>query len=231
MKRREFIPSIMALVTLMLTSCAMYHPQLADIALIDHKGDTRVSASLMGGNVGATITTGLTNHMAVQLTGNVTGNDQNYFHGAIGFYDSRDHFCIEGYIGLGNGYAHNSRKPDPTTYSYGRYTIPFVQVNLGWRNLTKAHIDCGVAFKYGRYYPHIKNYTWGYNPVTDTDEEVVYSYSTTNSVIEPQAFFRIGGEMVKFNFQVGYCYLDDLRRKGVGGYNPFVIASGITLFL
>ena len=221
----------MVLVASMLTGCAMYYPQLADIALIDHKGDTRVSASLTGGNVGATITTGLTNHMAVQLTGNVRWDEANYLHGALGYYNRIDNFCIEGYLGLGSGYANNHHKPDPSISAHGRYVIPFAQVNLGWRDLTKAHIDCGMAFKYGYYVPHITHYTIRYNPETNAGEEVVDTYLTTNRVIEPQAFFRIGGEKVKFNLQIGFCYLDKMSRKTISGYNPLAISTGITFFL
>ena len=228
---KKVVILIVVLSSVLFAGCGvMYHPQLADVPLIDHKGDTRVSATayaypLFGFET--TTTVGLANHFAWQLH---LGTD--YFHVAPGIFFAHDNRVLEAYIGYGKG---NGGRNHPTDYliDYGRgsYTSVFLQFNYGWKDLTKAHIDYGFSLKVGRFEPVFN----GKIP-TIVDNNVVgenISYYTTNLQLEPQAFFRIGGEHIKYCLQAGFVYLPDLSafnraNSDVFHYSPFSISNGIT---
>lgn len=217
---------------------SMYSPQLAEVPLIAGKGDTRASASINGIGADATVSTGISNHLAMQLSGSIHDEDIFYHHAALGYFTGYGKFGAEGYLGLGfgNGHVHDI---DDGYNTKGTYLLPFVQLNLGWSNLTKAHIDCGVALKYGRMSPGfgITYETW--HSDTQTSTYTSGKYSTVNNMFEPQVFFRIGGEKVKYSLQIGMSVLDDiLHYKDSKWYNcntvpydPLTVSMGVTFFL
>ena len=233
MRPRSLVLTAMVASTLALTGCGMvspmYSPQLAEVPLIAHRGDTRASVAVKGiMGLDATLSTGITNHLALQLYGSVHDEERFYHHTALGYYTSGDHFAVEGYLGLGYGHGHVMDLNDGT-FVRGTYMLPFAQVNLGWRNLSKAHIDCGIALKYGRFFPIFDISQDHYDLETDS-WYTTYEYSSTrNQLIEPQVFFRIGGERVKYSLQIGYSRF--LTNDNALYHSPLTIAMGATFFL
>lgn len=228
------------LLSMMATGCGvMYYPQLADVPLIDHQGDTRVSAAAYfypHWGFETTTTVGLANHFAWQV--HLNYGLVSYFHVSPGVFFSNDNRVLEAYVGLGMGSGGRSGLGHSLVdYGRGSYTSAFLQLNYGWKNLTKAHIDYGFSLKAGYFMPSF-NGKIPYIDETQIDETITVagrdiSYYGTNLQLEPQAFFRIGGEHVKYSLQVGLVYLPDLSafnraNHNVFHYSPFSITNGIT---
>ena len=213
----------MVAVAMLSASCGVYHPQLAEIPLIDHKGDVHVSAAIST-PLSATVTmsAGVADHIAVQIYTDITSLiSANYSHFAIGYYGNWEKSAFELYAGFGCGTS-KVQDIDHTWLNFGKYYIPYAQANWGLKNLTKAHIDFGVSLKAGYIVPefHIFN--------TERD---FYSWDMeTGYLIEPQLFARLGSEHVKFGLQAGYC-LTNIFRTEETYYDPFAVGLGVTFFI
>lgn len=97
---------IILVLTFMMSGCWLYKPQLADVPLIEHKGDVRVAGSVyLFPAIGATatISAGLTNRLALQLHTDYESRDVHYSHAALGLYKSLGKRVREGYLGIGYG--------------------------------------------------------------------------------------------------------------------------------
>lgn len=222
-----------ALLVMPMVGCSIYHPQAVDIPLINHAGDTRVDASMALSTwllpdvitANATVSYGFNDWLAGQAHVNY-GGENYYTQLAPGAYlPLGEHGLLEGYAGMGFGGAwrDKTRMPDTASssdYRYsGRFSVPFGQVNIGWHDLTGAHIDLALGFKGGAYIPRFV-YT-----AFDSDGNAVpsesYAYSTPSLLLEPQLVFRIGGETVKFCLRGSFAWLSDLEGNGGGGANRF----------
>lgn len=215
--------------------CAnLYQPQLADVPLIDHKGDFRLSMQgYLFHNAGlqATVTTGLTNHLSVQAHSNLRLNNCYYGHLAMGFFFPIDeHMVFETYVGCGQGHG-EKEDVDHSYKTSGTFTLPFLQCNFGLTNLTKAHIDFGASLKGGVLVPDFH--------IVYSDNTPSLHYMQGNWLIEPQLFFRIGGEHIKYNLQLGFCWLNDMRdyqdpHFGLGThtitYTPISLSMGVSFY-
>ena len=217
--------SIVVPAALLCSACSIYHPQAVDIPLINHAGDVRVDASVsasawvlpdvMAFNV--TGSYGFTDWLAGQVHFNY-GGDNLYGQLAPGAYlPLGEHGLLEGYAGLGLGSAWRERAAMPSdsvnstgTYEYsGRFTLPFAQVNIGWHDLSGAHIDLALGLKAGAYVPsfHYRRYDAEGTLMPESSSV----YATTNLLLEPQLVFRIGGETVKFCLRASFAWLSDLH--------------------
>ena len=241
MKRIFTILAVAA--TLVLGGCSIYHPQTVDIPLINHAGDTRldvaagVSTWLLPDVVtfGGTISYGATDWLALQGHLNY-GGDNIYFQAAPGAYlPLGEHGLLEGYAGYGIGsswreaQASSSDTVSAGTYAYsGHFSLPFGQVNIGWHNLGRAHIDLALGLKGGAYMPDFQ-----YNRY-DADGVLMPShcshYSTPNLLIEPQLQFRIGGERVKYCLRISMAFLSDINTNGGEHFTAdfLTISNGLT---
>lgn len=228
-----------------MTGCTtLYHPQLADVPMIDHKGDIRVSLNgevTTPYSVGSTVTVGVTDAFAIQLHANTNIEvDKNFYsHLAAGLFKSMGSTLLEGYAALGFGIGENWNGADILYTTKGHYVLPFLQLNYGLHNATKAHIDAGVALKVGVMVPEftIHYYNNGSQP------ESFAEYATANMLLEPQFFFRIGDDKVRFTFQFGYNYLNDMHgfedshyldwswRPNPVRYDSFSASLGLTFYL
>ena len=235
---------MMALLTLLSTGCSIYHPQAVDIPLINHAGDTRVDASaalstwvfpdVMTFN--ATVSHGFTDWLAGQVHVNY-GGENYYVQLAPGAYlPLGEHGLLEGYVGSGFGGAW--RRSEVTTtadtvttnnnYGYsGRFTVPFGQVNIGWHDLTGAHIDLALGLKTGAYLPSFEYREFNADGTVQADQ--TSHYSTPNLLLEPQVVFRIGGESVKFCLRGSFCWLSDLFEGGGDRFTAdfFTLSAGV----
>ena len=229
--------------TLALAGCSIYHPQTVDIPLINHAGDTRldvaagVSTWLLPDVVtfGGTISYGATDWLALQGHLNY-GGDNIYFQAAPGAYlPLGEHGLLEGYAGYGIGsswreaQATSSDTVSAGTYAYsGHFSLPFGQVNIGWHDLGRAHIDLALGLKGGAYMPDFQ-----YNRY-DADGALMPSrcshYSTPNLLIEPQLQFRIGGERVKYCLRISMAFLSDINTNGGEHFTAdfLTISNGLT---
>ena len=232
----------MAAVLLLTTSCSIYHPQAVDIPLINHAGDTRVDASLAMSTwllpdvmtINATASYGFTDWLAGQVHINY-GGENFYTQLAPGAYlPLGEHGLLEGYTGLGMGGAWRrptSQASDSSvvrTYDYkGRFSVPFGQVNIGWHDLTGAHIDLAVGLKAGAYLPDFtyREYDSDGNLVPDE----CYTYRTPSLLFEPQLVFRIGGEHVKFCLRGSFAWLSDIDGNNASGTSNRFTADLFTL--
>lgn len=222
MKKGSYI-LLCTMVAMLSASCGVYHPQLAEIPLIDHKGDVRLSAKIgTPSTASVTISAGVANHFAVQVYTDITPMvSSNYSHFAIGYYGVCGRSVYELYAGLGYGTS-KINDVDRVWWTFGKYHIPYIQANWGVRNLTKAHVDLGVSLKTGCIVPefHIINTIWN-----------TYSWDTkTGYLIEPQTFVRFGGERVKFCLQAGYCFTDIFQTSQTH-HVPYAISMGVTFFV
>jgi hypothetical protein len=218
--------SLCIALALLATGCSIYHPQAVDIPLINHAGDTRVDAALGVSTwvlpdvvtAGATVSHGFNDWLAGQVHVNY-GGDNVYAQLAPGAYlPLGEHGLLEGYVGTGMGGAWRKRvdataQSDTGTshhnYDYsGRYSVPFGQVNIGWHDLTAAHIDLAFGLKLGAYLPDFeyRKYDGNGSLIAGSEE----TYSTANFLVEPQFLFRIGGERMKWNVKVGFNWLSDI---------------------
>lgn len=93
--------------TMMVTSCIVYHPQTIDIPLISTKHDLRIDAGIsIVPSAYSTVSCGLTDKVALQAFGSLGSDERYYFQGAIGIYKNYDNQKVmELYSGFGYGYG------------------------------------------------------------------------------------------------------------------------------
>lgn len=209
-----------------MTSCWIYKPQLADIPLINHKGDVRVAGSIywpVPTGVNATVSLGVTNHLALQMHGEFESLDVFYSHAAMGFYNADSTSVLEGYLGLGKGHGDANINTDPSN-AYGPYCIGFAQLNYGWH--LNRRCDIGLALKAGKMLSFLR----GVDADDPNDDNMAFGYSK-HTLLEPQFFFRVGGEKVKFQVQLGYTYLSDWPKSYVFRYIPISLSTGLCFTL
>lgn len=227
------------------SGCSIYHPQAVDIPLINHAGDTRVDASVAMSTwvlpdvvtFNATASHGFTDWLAGQVHLNY-GGDNFYSQLAPGAYlPLGEHGLLEGYVGFGMGGAWRERNNMPSeadtasaasTYDYsGHFSVPFGQVNIGWHDLTGAHIDLALGFKAGVYTPDFKYRRYDSDGALIPDECSVYT--TPSLLLEPQLVFRIGGEHVKFCVRASFAWLSDMEGSTSSGTSSHFTADLFTL--
>lgn len=229
MKKNRCLP-FFALLAVMSTSCSIYHPQAVDIPLISHAGDTRVDASVALSTwllpdvmtLNATVSHGFNDWLAGQVHLNY-GGENYYGQAAPGAYlPLGEHGLLEGYVGMGFGGAWRDQAEQVSdsvssrTYSYsGRFTVPFGQVNIGWHDLTGAHIDLALGIKAGAYNPNFQYREYDSNGTLVPED--CYTYNVPSFLFEPQLVFRIGGEHVKFCLRGSYAWLSDIEGNVTSG--------------
>ncbi|MBR4506346.1 MAG: hypothetical protein IKP21_06195 [Bacteroidales bacterium] len=238
MKTRILFFSI-AVTALMATSCSIYHPQAVDIPLINHKGDLRIDANASASvwlilpdavNLNATASYGINDWLSGQLHLNY-GGENWYLQAAPGVYFPLGGKAVfETYVGAGYGgasYTNNSSDTVASSYSYnGKYLLPFVQFNIGWRNL--GPVDLAFGLKTGTFMPDFEYHKYKSDGTENTDEFV--HYNTPNFLLEPQLQFGVGVDKVKFTMRVGYTFMDDLNDASNKMYHDFItVGAGVTL--
>lgn len=253
--KRHCLPLAVALL-LTTASCSVYHPQAVDIPLINHAGDGRVDVAAGVSSLliipdivtfGGTVSYGFNSLLAGQAHLNY-GGDNVYGQLAPGAYlPLGEHSVFEGYAGLGAGAAWQSPKPgsynDGATHSSsrgysGHFMLPFGQLNIGWHDLGKAHVDFAFGLKVGAFYPDFRMKYYdddgnllpaSYNPIPEQDP----TYNSKSILVEPQLQFRVGSEKVKYCLRVSVAYIDGISifglNKSTSFYSDFLtISNGLT---
>ena len=195
---------IVSALVLLLISCGVYHPQMADIHLIDHKGDLRigVGTSIVPAAY-TTISSGLTDKFALQAFGSV-GTNKYYFQISPGIYKKQQSkHVLELYSGFGYGHGYENKHPEgpilnPTIY--GNYQIYFTQFNWGKNKIESGGLDWGFGIKGGLIHSNL----------TDQNFYNIYSEAgpfpknkENNILLEEMFFFRIGFKKVKLSCKLG----------------------------
>lgn len=195
--RRFFVLALLGFVS----SCTVYIPQTADIALIEKKNDLRLDAGMAAGFMAgtATVSYGLTKNVAIQVYGTTDFNDRYFFHGALGYYKKfTNDYVLELYGGVGNGKGYSSNH-DTGDFRIGEYMEYFTQINYGKSGNTNSIWDYGFGLKAGYLHANI-NVEYGERnpgfPLAD------YSYKTDDFLLEPAMFTRIGGENLKLGLKI-----------------------------
>jgi hypothetical protein len=187
--------------TLSTMSCAVYHPNLVDIPLINKRGAGRINAGISPFGYHGTVSVGITKKMAIQTFGSFAGEHIYYVQQSIGYYkDLGNKKVLELYSGFGYGYgdAYNDANPGDLL---GNYQVYFTQFNFGKIDCDFAHADLGIALKTGLLHSKLtdRNYYARNGPPYESSG----IYTDNSLLMEPQAFVRIGGRQVKLTFQIG----------------------------
>lgn len=194
-----------------LTSCSMYHPQAVDIPLLTEKGEFRadgtfsLAVTMLPQTPGAntTISYAATDWLAVQAFADFDCERSYYFQGSVGAFKPLGKTVLEGFVGIGRGYGFHEYEystQNRLNQIYGHYNIYYGQVDFGWVNLTRVHLDVGGALKVGAFCPDFTDIDF------DTRDGSVNSlvfYNNPMLLVEPQFFIRLGGESVKFGLKLG----------------------------
>ena len=218
-------------------SCIMYRPQSVDVPLIHHKEDLRVDAAFSLTPLGfapalnATGSYGLTDWNALQFHINWDGYKTMYTQASVGAYKTfGGHFVTEAYLGYGFGYSCYQNHSDSSgstssgssssTINYtkkyaGAYHLPHLQLNAGWVDLIKGHLDLGVGLKSGVMFPNFKE--------EHVNSDPVY-HDAPCPLLEPQAFLRVGSHKLKLTLRVGFCTFFD---NASFGYVPMNASVGL----
>ena len=222
-----------------LTSCIMYHPQTADIPLIEKKGDLRVEASAwasvlvvpdgVGGS--ATVSYGLTDWMAGQLHASVQDAKNFNLQVAAGTYAPIERTVLESYAGLNYGKSYkdigSTRKYEQEIAS-GPATTYYIQVNYGWTHLCNSHMDVGFGLKAGAFQPR---YTCvGYGGEAPEKGQLLYEMTQVQTLVEPRVFLRVGGESVKLQLGLSYCMFSGsgFSDNATFQYDPLSVSLGLS---
>ena len=163
------------------------------------------------------------------------GGDNIYAQAAPGAYlPLGEHAVLEGYVGYGVGSSWREANASDTsgsgTYSYsGHFTLPFGQVNIGWHDLSRAHIDLAFGLKGGAYMPDFQYNRYDADGVRMPER--CSHYSTPNMLLEPQLQFRIGGEHVKYCLRLSFAWLSDLYNNGGDHFTAdfLTLSNGFTI--
>ena len=216
--------------SLTVTGCWVYKPELADIPLIDHKGDRRLNFAIYNNpilvyshrlgyyvypvpGISASYSTGITERLAINTHADFQGSCY-YAHAAAGLYKLCHSSVLEGYLGIGYGHGSVYIDAEPASSDVD-FLCPFAQVNYGWH--LNSHWDVGVSMKAGDWIPF---------KVRATEDPSHPGYAP---LLEPQLFMRVGGEKVKFQLQAGYAHLFGMSYSGLFGYYPVSVSTGISI--
>jgi hypothetical protein len=220
------------LLSLLNLGCVTIQPQLLDIPLIHEKNDLRIdgSASFVKGNIGGNVAYGVTDHLAVQLGGNVaslaTGR-HDYGQLAVGYYRNIPHNMVlevYGGAGYGHGYTKNGLLRFEDHYN-GNYQKVFSQINIG---ALGEHLEGGLGLKSG-----FMQSSFFFGDFVSRDNYIQYRgerFRDDYFLIEPTAIIKFGFKNFKFNIKVGGLFMKNLTDESRNiPYAPLNLGGGVTL--
>ena len=200
---------------LLMSGCAIYNGTSTDIPLFQEKGEWHVETAFvpvplpLGIPVPIPILAipfrGTVSHSLTDRVGLSVGADalRQNVQAMGGIYTPvNDHFVWELFGGLALGRGEKSDQEASYGYS-GHYMMPFVQIDCGWRDLTRwMHLDVAFALRAGGIYGETR-YSYPYR-----NELTVNNYYTpkmffhgVRPLLEPSMEIRFGWERLKFNIR------------------------------
>lgn len=238
---RKYVKALVLFFPLLmfLPSCIMYHPQTADIPLIEKKGDLRVEASAwtsalmtpdaIGGS--ATVSYGLTDWMAGQLHASLQDGKNYNLQAAAGTYTTFERAVLEVYAGVNYGKSYKdigSTRKYTQEIASGSASTYFAQVNFGWNHLLKSHLDVGFGLKIGAFNPNYSCIGHGGEAVGKGD--LLSEMTQHQALVEPRVFLRVGGESVKLQLGIAYCQFSGsgFSDNSHFQYDPLSVSLGLS---
>jgi hypothetical protein len=189
----------------MMTSCIIYHPQMADIPLIAKKGDVRIDAGIsIIPSAHATVSYGLTDKITIQGFGSIGEDEKYYLQGATGIYKNiNESRVLEAYAGFGYGHGKTFHGGDNGRL-YGNYQLYFGQFNFGKISRESSNFESGIGIKAGYLHSNLtdENY-YDWVPENGPNRKI----HDDSFLFEPAAFIRMGGKKVKFSIKLGGTYI------------------------
>ena len=203
-------------------SCHIYYPQSTDIPLIKEKNELRVDGgiSLYYPSISGTVSYGLTDKIAVQISGNSTpttvqiseSSSQTPIYllsAAVGLYkfNPTSNWTKELYVGFGTGYAADAYYDDYHSGSLiGNYQIYYIQGNIGKRNKKMKFLEYAFGLKLGLINTHFSVE----NVYTRTGQRPIIKCDELGALVEPVISLKLGGERLMFNIKPSVCYIKKL---------------------
>ncbi|MDF1548506.1 MAG: hypothetical protein P1P88_11835 [Bacteroidales bacterium] len=186
--------------TLIMTSCIVYHPQTTDIPLISEKNDLRVDAGIsLVPSANATISYGLTDKIAIQGFGSIGADDKYFFQAATGLYKNKGNGrVLELYGGFGYGFG-NAYKDSNEGRLLGDYQLYFGQLNYGKIANELSKFEIGFGIKTGYLHSNLKDNNY-YDWISETGP--YKTYHDESLLLEPVGFIRMGGDKLKFSIKL-----------------------------
>ncbi len=186
---------------MIMTSCVVYHPQTADIPLINKKNDLRVDVGVsIVPSAHATISYGLTEKIAIQGFGSIGSDEKNYFQVATGIFKGKENSrVLELYGGFGYGYG-NAFKDANGGHLLGDYQLYFGQLNYGKVASESSNFEIGFGFKTGYLYSKLNDENY-YDWISEAGP--YKTYYDESILFEPTGFIRLGGNKLKFSLKLG----------------------------
>lgn len=186
---------------------AYYMAKAPTVPLLQEKGDMAVSGNLQispilfTGAANLDASYAVTDHLAVQAMGQICdGKEDYYMHAAVGYFlPIREHQEFEAWAGAGKGLS-IAGKEETAGNAHTTHFVSqqyFAMLNYGFHDLTRAHIDLGIGLRGGVMPFHLTSVHHS-TGVAEVDQDYAPFF------FEPQFFFRIGSEHVKFQLQVLY---------------------------
>ena len=212
--------------SMFMSGCVIYNPQMTDIPLIAHKGDLRADAGIsILTSAHASVSYGLTDKIAIQGFGSIGADERHYLQGAAGIYkNTGNNKVLEAYTGFGYGHGESFRSGD-NGFIDGNYQLYFGQVNYGKTASEKLNFETGISLKAGYLHTNLtdKNYygyTSDYGPYRKVRDESI--------LFEPAAFIRMGGKNVRFSLKLGSTFIHKFTNTGNKiPYSYFNLGLGI----
>ncbi len=226
---RILVPQILLILIsgLLFNGCAIYYPQTTDIPLIKEKKELRVDGGIsLFPAINGTVSYGLTDKIAVQLSGNLMPGAAHYsnplfqylINGAVGYYkyNPTNNWTKELYVGIGNGYS--------TVYDYtyhsgtllGNYQVYYVQGNIGRRGIKHKFFEYAFGLKLG-----LMNSHFAVQDVYDlgSPSNGLYTLKTGHifnkliGFIEPAFSIKLGSDRLMFNIKPSFCYMKQISNN------------------
>lgn len=235
MKRTSIILlALSLLLTVLTTSCIVYHPHNVDIPLLHEKGEMELDASLslsmpLLGAPAANATFSYAPFNSVGLQAAVSLSDINSFYAqaAGGGFLPMGKTVIEGYVGYGYGtsvHNINSNLKDETIRVDGHYNLVFGQVNLGWVNLVDSTLDVGFGFKGGKLYTDFEKIRL----FEDGETSLMDNLNSIHFLAQPQFMVRAGWQHIKFSLNIAYAFLTNWpESNNYFNYDRFSVGVGM----
>jgi hypothetical protein len=227
---------------LMFSSCISlyYAPNSQNVPLFTGKNETEASLAIQFGSLtlgcDIDLAYSVTNHLGLMANYNhwgakkksmlpnsdvefeISGKSDLFELGAGYFLPFRDKFVFEVYGGMGWGGVKNEYESSKESkLTFNRY---FLQPSCGYYN-KKVNLAFSLRLS-GVDYKHFK-----FDPGVDTDDKSDLQYimdSPFAFYLEPAFTFRVGGEYLKFQFQVAIS--ENLNNPDLV-YEPLCITAGL----
>jgi hypothetical protein len=176
-----------------------------DIPLISEKNELRFDGGYNWLNMFyGSLSYGLTKSIALQTFIDKDMGAMYYFQNAAGYYRNLGGGAVtEIWGGYGFGYTDIGNHDIPTSLR-GSYSLTFAQVNIGRKDMGKAHADYGFGLKGGWFHADLMDRNYFSTVYTHYPEPAV-PLTLDCFVLEPNAFLRLGGEHLKFSLKAGFC--------------------------